>query len=86
MKNLTATDARKGFFDLVRGANERHEIYHIHHRKGDVVLLSEVEYDGLLESIELLSSKKFRADFAMSQKEAEAGETLGFEEVFGESQ
>ncbi len=86
MKNLTATDARKGFFDLVSGATERHEIYHIHHRKGGVVLLSEDEYDALLESIELLSSKKFREDFAVSQKEAEAGETFGFEEVFGELQ
>jgi len=86
MKNLTATDARKGFFDLVSGATERHEIYRIHDRKGDVVLLSEDQYEGLIESIELLSSKEFRDDFTVSQKEAEAGETVGLEEVFGELQ
>ncbi len=86
MKNLTATNARKDFFELVRGATECHEIYHIRHRKGAVVLLSEDEYDSLVESIELLSSTKFRKDFARSRNEAETGETFGFEDVFGESQ
>ena len=86
MENLTTTNARKEFFDLVRGAIERHEIYHINHRNGDVVLLSEDKYDGLVESIELLSSTKFREDCTRSKNEAESGETFGFEDVFGESQ
>lgn len=44
MTTLTATEARKSLFDLLRGANERHEIYHIRHRQGDAVLMSEAEY------------------------------------------
>ncbi len=37
---LTATDARRDFFEIVKGATEKHQIYRILHRKGPVVLLS----------------------------------------------
>lgn len=55
MLAITATNARKDFFEIVKGATEKHEIYHIQHRKGDVVLMSEAEYDSLIETLELLS-------------------------------
>ena len=86
MTTLTATDARKGFFDLLKRTNEQHEIYHIRHRSGDAVLMSEQEYDSLNESLELLSSPGFREDFERSRREAAAGETVSFEDVFGEVQ
>lgn len=86
MATLTATDARKGFFELLKGANERHEIYHIRHRNGDAVLMSEEEFDSLMETLELLSSPGFREEFEVSKREAEAGDTVSFEEVFGEDQ
>jgi hypothetical protein len=28
MSTITATDARKSFFDLMKGVNQKHEIYH----------------------------------------------------------
>lgn len=28
MPTTTATDARKSFFDLMKGVNQKHEIYH----------------------------------------------------------
>ena len=86
MTTLTATDARKGFFELLKNTNDQHEIYHIHHRSGDAVLMSEAEYDSLNESLALLSSPGFRKGFERSRREAEAGETVSFEEVFGEAQ
>ena len=86
MTTLTATAARKGFFELLKGANERHEVYHIRHRNGDAVLMSEEEFDSLMETLELLSSPGFREEFEVAKAEAEAGETVAFEEVFGEEQ
>ena len=86
MRTLTATDARKGFFKLLKGASEDHEIYHIRYKNGDAVLMSESEYDSIQETLELLSSPSFRDGLKISKKEAEAGDTLSFEQVFGEKQ
>jgi len=86
MTTLTATDARKSFFDLLKGTNERHEVYHIRYKSGDSVLMSEAEFDSLQETLELLSAPGFRKGFNTAQREAAAGDTLSFEEVFGEKQ
>lgn len=86
MTTLTATDARKGFFDLLRGTNERHEVYHIRHKSGDAVLMSEAEFDSIQETLELLSAPGFRRGFNAARMEAEAGDTLSFGDVFGEEQ
>lgn len=86
MATMTATAARKSFFDLLKSANERHEIYHIRHRNGDAVLMSQDEYESIQETLELLSSPGFREVFQIARREAESGETLSFEEVFGEDQ
>ena len=86
MTTLTATDARKSLFDLLRGANERHEIYHIRHRQGDAVLMSESEYESLIETLDLLSAPGFKETFEQARQEADSGETRAFEEIFGEPQ
>jgi len=86
MATITATDARKSFFDLLKGVNERHEVYHIRHRSGDAVLMSQAEFESLQETLELLSAPGFREDFETARKETQAGDTLSFEEVFGEKQ
>lgn len=86
MTTLTATAARKGFFDLLKTASEQHEIYHIHHRSGGAVLMSAQEYDSLNETLALLSSPGFRDAFEKSRREASEGDTVSFEDVFGEAQ
>jgi len=86
MTKLTATDARARLFDLLRGANERHEIYHIRHRQGDAVLMSEAEYESLMETLSLLSAPGFRDAFEQARGEADSGDTRSFHEVFGEPQ
>lgn len=83
---ITATDARKTFFDLMKGVNQKHEIYHISHKDGAAVLMSEEEFDSLQETLDLLSSKGFREDFGRACKEIEQGDTATFEDVFGEPQ
>ena len=86
MTTMTATDARKGFFELLKNANERHEIYHIRYRSGDAVLMSQDEFDSLQETLELLSAPGFREGFEITRKEAASGDTVSFEEAFGEEQ
>lgn len=86
MTTMTATDARKSFFELLKSANERHEIYHIRHRSGDAVLMSQEEFDSLQETLELLSTPGFRAGLEAAQHGVDSGDTLSFKEVFGEEQ
>jgi antitoxin YefM len=86
MIELTATDARKSFFELARAVSEKHEIYRVRHRSDNVVIMSEAEYESLLETMDLLSTPRFREGFDRFVSEVAADETVGFEEVFGEPQ
>jgi antitoxin YefM len=86
MSTITATDARKSFFDLMKGVNQKHEIYHISYKEGAAVLVSEEEFESLQETLVLLSSRRFREDFDRARKEVESGDTRSFEDVFGEPQ
>ena len=86
MSTITATKARKSFFDLMKGVNQKHEIYHISHKDGAAVLMSEEEFESLQETLDLLSAKGFREDFERAKKEVEQGDTVSFEKVFGEPQ
>ena len=84
MTTLTATDARREFFDLVKRATEGHHVYRIRHRKKSAVLLSEEDYESLMESLELLSIPGFRASMKRSVAQLKRGETLAIEEVLGD--
>ncbi len=82
MASINATKARKEFFDLIKDTIDKHRVFHIHHRKGDVVLMSEEEYESLQETLELLSIPGFRASIARSVKQMKKGETLSLDKVF----
>jgi len=85
MTTLTATDARREFFDVVKGATDKHQIYRIRHRRGSVVLLAEDDYDSMVETLELLSTPGFRQSLKKSVEQMRKGETVSLEEVFGEN-
>ena len=82
---ITATDARRDFFEMVKGATEKHQIYRILHRKGPVVLLSAEDYDNLIETLDLLSIPDFSNRLQESLKQVSKGETYSMEEVFGDT-
>lgn len=84
MARVNATQARKEFFDLIKDAINKHKVFHIHHRDGDVVLMSEEEYESLQETLDLLSIPGFRESIRRSLKQIEKGETYSLNEVFGE--
>lgn len=84
MTTLTATTARREFFDLVKGAAEGHRTFRIQHRRGAAVLISEDDYEGLLETLELLSLPGFRQRLKASIKQMKAGDTVSMDELFGD--
>ncbi len=84
MTTLTATTARREFFDLVKGAAEGHRTFRIQHRRGAAVLMSEDDYEGLLETLELLSLPRFRQRLHASIKQMKAGDTVSMDELFGD--
>jgi len=86
MSTITATDARRSFFDLMKGVSQKHEIYHINYKDGGAVLMSEEEFESLQETLELLSVKGFREDFEKARGEVKNGDTSSVEDVFGEPQ
>ena len=83
--NITATDARRDFFEIVKGATEKHQVYRIQHRKGSVVILSEAEYDNLIETLDLLSTPGFLKSLKRSVDRMNNGETYTMDDVFGDS-
>ena len=86
MMTLTATDARKSFFDLIKQTNQQHEIFEIQHKSGNAVMMSADEYESLQETLFLLSEPTFKSTFEKSVKEADSGQLVSFDEVFGEPQ
>ncbi len=82
MTDINATEARRKFFDIIKNTIKKHQIYHIHHRDGDAVLMSEDEYESLQETLELLSIPGFRESIAKSVEQIEKGETFSINEAF----
>ena len=82
MTSMNATKARHELFDVIKNAIKKRQVYHIRHRQGAVVLMSEEEYEGLLETLELLSVPGFRRSIARSVKQMAAGQTYSLEEAF----
>jgi antitoxin YefM len=78
---LSATDARRQFFDLLKRVAEDHRVYRIQHRKGAAVLMSEEDYESLRESLKLLSIPSFRVSIKRSVAQMNRGDTLSFEAV-----
>ncbi|MCK4870574.1 MAG: type II toxin-antitoxin system Phd/YefM family antitoxin [Gammaproteobacteria bacterium] len=84
MQVMTATNARKEFFELIKGATQKHKVFHIHHKSGDAVLMSENEYDSLLETLQLLSSPGFKKSIKRSTEQVRSKQTIPMDKVFGD--
>ena len=84
MVKVSATKARSEFFDLLKKSVRGHELIRINTRDGDAVLISEEDYDSLLETLELMSTPGLAKSIAVAKKEIERGETYSLEDVLGE--
>ena len=83
MNTVTATEARRVLFDLVKSTTKGHRVFRIHHRSGSAVLMSEEDYDSLMETLDLLSIPGFRASIKRSVAQVKRGDTRAIEDVLG---
>jgi antitoxin YefM len=86
MPTLTATDARREFFDIIKNTSKTHDVYRVQYRQGNVVMLSEEDYENMVETLELLSIPGFQKDLQESIKQMNRGETVSFDDVFGNNE
>ncbi len=81
---VSVTDAKNQLLDLIRKLKTRQEVLAIT-RDGvpTAVLLSMEQYDGLVETIELLADQQAMRSLKRSLKQAQAGRWVSHESVFG---
>jgi len=83
MKTFTATEARRELFTLLKRSVRGHQQFRITSKEGDVVLLSQGDYENLLETLELLSTPGLLKSVRRARREIARGETYSLEEVLG---
>lgn len=83
MKTLTATEARRKLFTLLRRSARGRQQFRIKHKAGDAVLLAHADYDELLETLELLSTPGLVRSIRKARREIARGETYPLEEILG---
>jgi len=84
MKTITAVSAQSDFLHLLRSTIREHRQYRIASEDGGAVLLSENEYESLLETLKLLSSPGLYESIKLADKQIAEGDIYSFDEVFEE--
>ncbi|MBI4309124.1 MAG: type II toxin-antitoxin system prevent-host-death family antitoxin [Candidatus Omnitrophica bacterium] len=84
MTTLTATAARTRWFGMLKTVKQSHKVYAITSKDGDAVLLSKEDYEGLLETLELLSIPGMAKSIQRADREIKQGKTYSMKEVFGD--
>jgi antitoxin YefM len=82
---IPVTKAKAELLEIVRKLGESNDAIAIT-KNGvpEVVLISMKKFKGLLESLEILSDEKAMKSIRKSIKEAQKGQWVDFDEVFGE--
>jgi len=83
MTTLTATNARNQWFELLKKSIKGHQIFCITSKEGGAVLLSQEDYENLLETLELLSQPGFLKSIKKAKKDIAEGRTYSMKEIFG---
>lgn len=87
MTTLTASTAKGRFLSLLRKTHDLGEKYTITHNGTPcAVLMSNDEYEGLLETLEILQDKNITKELLLSLQEANQGKTISFKQVVGRQQ
>jgi antitoxin YefM len=82
MNTITATRARSDLFNLIKKIVKGHRQVKITTKEGTAVLLSEEEYENLLETLHLLSMPGLKDSISEADEEISRGETYSIDEVF----
>ncbi len=82
MTTITATNARSNFFQIVKNTAKGHSPIKISSKEGNVMLISEEDYESLLETTELLAIPGLKQSITKSDREIAKGQTYTFDEIF----
>ncbi len=84
---LPITEVRKDFLKIVKGAEESFERFIVtKNGKPEVVIMGYDEYEGWIETLEIMSNRQVVKNIKKADKEFKKGKTVGFKEVFGRAQ
>ncbi|MBI3540697.1 MAG: type II toxin-antitoxin system Phd/YefM family antitoxin [Deltaproteobacteria bacterium] len=82
---LPITDVKKDLLPLIKKVQRLHETVAItRNGKAAAVLMSLEEYEGLLETIEILGDSKLMKILNKSRKEMDEGKSVSHREVWGD--
>ena len=84
MKTMTATEARGNFFNVIKKAVHGHRQFRVTSKQGGVIVMSEEDYESLLETLELLSTPGVVKGIRKAKQEIKKGQTYSLEEILGE--
>ncbi len=83
MTTLTATEARQNLFDILKRSVKGHVPIRITTKSGDAVLISETDYESLMETLELLSMPGMAKSIRVAKEDIKAGRTKTLKDIFG---
>ncbi len=83
MKTLTLTELKGYLPHLIRDTLKGHRMYRICSKEGAVVLMSEEDFESLLETVELLSLPGFKESIQEAKEDIRSGRLYSIEEVLG---
>ena len=84
MKTITADVAQVDFAQMLFATVKQHQNYRIASEYGGAILLSEENYEGLVETLELLSVPGLYESIKRTDLEVENGEHYAMDEIFGD--
>lgn len=81
-KTIPVAEAKKRLSALIKEVDETYDRYAItKNGVNKAVLLSSDEFEGLLETIDILSRKEEREAIARAKREVRSGQTVSFEDI-----
>ena len=83
MTTMTATEARVKLFVLLKRSVKGHVPIKITSKSGNVFLVSEEDYESLIETLELLSKPGMLKSVRQARSDRKAGRTKTLAQVFG---
>ena len=87
MTTLSVTEAKAHFLEMIRDSDQRLERFVITKQgKPAAVIMNADEFEGWIETLELISSKKTLKELRSAKKEIEQGKVKSFKEVTGRLQ
>jgi len=84
VKNISIRNLRSNLSGVLDKVSKHFDRYIVlKHGEPEAVIMSIEDYEGWLETLEIMSSKEAMADIKAAQKELKAGKGVSFDEVFG---